>query len=487
MEVGQLRAFFKQSAVVRLMNADQAPYLLALFYRVFKEGKRIELEQEELLAALRDFQDDVEGDGVLVRPAEEYLAEWCGENCRFLRRFLANDSNTWMIQLQAETEEVLRFLEGVFSKQQGMISTGSRMQMIVESVKELVLYASGDVEAQKEQLRREQRRIEAKLAALDSSEEGELIEGNEVQERFHMIVSMLRDLTGDFRGVEQRFRDIVHGLRERERGASERTGDILGYVLDAEDELKKHPHGASFYAFVKFVLSTEQRDDFDEMVAELRSLESLQTSVGEMDSLQGMMPLLTDEATKILSTTQRLSVALRRLLDPRASEEHRRLSELVQDNLRGAAHLRLAAKSDQVSMEVEVSAAIDSPMTRDFWKPVSRFEPTKAHAADESEQLAWQKNALQEYAALRRLDWKSMEKRVKTLLKSKPKLSLQEVLGAEKLETGLVEVLGYMQLAHDGGHVVDDSSPETIVVMLDEGEKRIRIPRVTFVRNNRKG
>lgn len=482
MEHGELASFFKHSAVVRLMRAENAPYVLDFFYRAFKDGKRIEIEQEILLASLKDFQDDLEELNVLQRSAEEYLSEWCGEKCRYLKRFLANDSNVWMIQLQPEAEDVLRFLEGVFAKQDGLISTGSRLQMIVDAVKELVLYASGDLEAQKDQLRRERDRIEAKLQALESSEVGEVIDEREVQERLVLLTSMLRDLTGDFRGVEQKFREIVQGMREREVLVGERTGDVLSYVLDSEDALREHPHGASFYAFVSFVLSAERRDSFDEMVGDLRGVEALRESVHELDRLEGMVPLLTDEATKILSTTQRLSAALRRLLDPRASEEHRRLKELLQETMRGFGQCEMESKDESLQMQVDLGVDIDSPMTRDFWKPRQRFEKVQLEGGDQEQELVWQKQALEQYSALRRLDWKGMEKKIGGLLKSREKVALQELLVDEVLEAGLVEVLGYIQLAHDGGHVVDEGRDETIVVRLEDGEKRVKVPKVVFIK-----
>ena len=482
MNLDRLIPLFEHSALIRLLRADQAPYLLAFLHETFKKQKRIEIEQEDFIAQLRNFQEDLAemGREVLVRPAEEYLNEWVGETARYLRRFLAAEKDVWMIELQPETEEALLFIESVLERQDRSLGTDSRMQMIVEGVRELVLYAGGDPNAQLERLEQEKNRIEEKISALKSGGTGEALDRRQVVERFYLLLGMLRDLTGDFRNVEAQFRDIVSGMRSRERDTDLSTGDVLAYVLDAEDELKAHSHGASFYAFVKFVLSSKQRDDFDKMTAELAALADLESEGEGIDRLLGMIPLLTDEATKILSTTQRLSSALRRLLDPRASAEHQQFAHSLQSIMSLAARSRGAVP---VSMEIDHSVSLDSPMSRDFWEPPSGFTPVEI---DESISLASEKDrkkAAAEYAELKRLDWKSMQKKIDQALRIAPSVSLASLLAETSLRTGLVEVLGYLQLAADGGHLIDDSEPVELTLTLEQGKRhRVTMPHVLFTR-----
>lgn len=484
MDVSKLELFFKQSSVVRLMRAENAPYILAFFYEVFKERKIIEVEQTELSAMLSEYLEEFQQLEVMQRTAEEYISEWCGEKCRFLKRFLAVEKNVWYVQLQAETEDVLVFMERIFEKQKGSFGTDSRMQLIVKSVKDLVLYSSGDTVGQLEQLEQEKRRIEAQIEAIKQGEISLELNEREVLERFQIIVSMLRDLTGDFRGVEQRFRDIVHGLRQREQEQADdgRTGDLLGYVLDAEDELRSNPHGASFYAFVDFVLSTDRRDEFEETLVQLASLSALTENRDDLLRLQDMMPLLTEEATKILKTTQRLSAALKRLLDPRATEEHQRLTRLMQETLRAASKLRASSADSSVSIKVDVGLTLESPMTRDFWQPAAKFHEIKFTDEKHKDEKKWRDQALQEYAALKRLDWKMLENKIAKHLKKKPQVPLREILSEGELKAGLVEVLGYIQLAHDHHHLIDESEEQSIHVAVEDAEYNIAIPKITFIR-----
>lgn len=480
MTLDRLLPLFTHSPMMRILRADHAPFVLGFLHLVFKEGQRMELEQEEFLVSLRDFQEDLRESGweEMARPAEEYLTDWVGEKMRFLRRFLAAEKDVWMIELTAEAEEALSFIEGVLERQERSFGTESRMQMIVEAIRELVLYASGDAEAQLARLEQEKARIEEKIEALKGSGKGEELSGRQVNERFYLVLGMLRELTGDFRGVEEKFREIVQGLRERERADDERAGDVLEFVLDAEDALKEHPHGASFHAFVSFVLSGERRDDFDQMVDELTALPDLQTEDDGVTRLQGMMPVLTAEATKILLTTQRLSAALRRLLDPRASEENRQLTAELREIMR----LMGQDKTRRIDTEIEQGIALESVMARDFWSPSQKFEEVELSAGDLISAEELRKKSQAEYAALRLLDWKRMEKNVAMALRKSAQVPLEILLADEVLEAGLVELLGYLQLAYDDGHIVDDASESILTVRLDGGWRRVRMPRVVFVR-----
>ncbi len=483
MTLDQLLPLFAHSPMTRLLRADHAPYLLAFFFQTFKVQHRVEIEQDRFLALLRDFQEDLaeSGQEVLTRPADHYLSEWVGENARFLRRFLAPDENLWMIELQPETEDALYFIESVIERQNRALGTESRMQMIVEAVRELVLYASGDAEAQIIRLERERDRIDDKIRALKESDAGEAFDQRQVRERFYLILGMLRELTSDFRMVEEKFRDIVRGMRERERTHEGRAGDILAYVLDAEDELKEHPHGASFYAFVKFILSGNQRDDFETLISELTDLNDLRDEGDGITRLRKMLPLLTEEATKILSTTQRLSAALRRLLDPRASAENRQIKNALQEVMRLAAGQRDDESLAELTLEIDQGVSLDSPMSRTFWAPSERFQSVTVNETEPEDAEELRKKAREEYALLKRIDWRAMRGKIKDALRTAESVPLESLLAEKKLDAGLIEVLGYLQLAHDDRHLIDDSSQSLIHVTLDDGSRRLlKLPRVVF-------
>ena len=58
-------------------------------------------------------------------------------------------------------------------------------------------------------------------------------------ERFVTAVMLLRQLQGDFRAVEESFRDITIQVQQRQVAGRETRGKILEFALDAEDLLKQ--------------------------------------------------------------------------------------------------------------------------------------------------------------------------------------------------------------------------------------------------------
>jgi hypothetical protein len=62
--------------------------------------------------------------------------------------------------------------------------------------------------------------------------------------------------------------------------------------------------------------------------------------------------------------------------------------------------------------------------------------------------------------------------------------TLGELAERFPIRGGVVELLGYLQIAHDDGHLIDSSLQETITVLEPrgrEGPMKVSVPYVTFV------
>jgi len=156
-----------------------------------------------------------------------------------------------------------------------------------------------------------------------------------IRERFGDVVSDLGSLQGDFRSVEDAFRDITRAVQERQSETDSTRGEILGFALDAEDTLKSQDQGISFDAFVRVLLSPRKQDELETIVQQLNEIEILADQVDGLRRIRGMMGSLSDEAEKVLRTTRRLSSTLRRLLDTRARAGRARLATVLRE-IRGA-------------------------------------------------------------------------------------------------------------------------------------------------------
>jgi hypothetical protein len=90
--------------------------------------------------------------------------------------------------------------------------------------------------------------------------------------------------------------------------------------------------------------------------------------------------------------------------------------------------------------------------------------------------------AFRDLAGMRRLDWEGMRGHIAQLVQQRSRATLAELLRAHPPRGGVIEVLGYVQLAHDDGHEVDPARVESIEIPgMGRGVRRFEVPHVVFV------
>jgi len=99
----------------------------------------------------------------------------------------------------------------------------------------IVVESSTDPEEKIRSLIAEKERIEQEIEKIES--EGIVIaEKPEIfRERFSMAFAMLKQLQGDFRAVEERFKEIARQVQHKIRERNEVRGEILDSVFEADD------------------------------------------------------------------------------------------------------------------------------------------------------------------------------------------------------------------------------------------------------------
>jgi hypothetical protein len=207
--------------------------------------------------------------------------------------------------------------------------------------------------------------------------------------------------------------------------------------------------------------------------------------------IRGMMGSLSEEAEKVLRTTRRLSATLRRLLDSRVASARQRLAGVLRE-VRGAA-LRRAEQPVPSDLGVTIFTELDvsNAWERSFWSAPVAFEPPvlREEPPDEDDRRA----AFRHFAALQRLDWKAMRQQVAGLLRESAELELGDLLQAHPPAAGALEILAYLQIAHDDGHRIDPTVTETVRIPRgtppaspeDAAFDEFEVPRVTFLRHPR--
>lgn len=468
MELDRLLAFFATSPSVRLLRSPHAPYILHFLDATFKESGQITWPHSELAARLTTFQDNIHADGsdALRDRAEAYLTDWTSGDSRWLARRLEAGVNEPVYELSPHTEVVLRFLREVLQKRLGFVGTESRLRRIIETLSSLVIRGSDDPTKRLEHLRAERNRIDAEIQAIETDGVVSTFSPTAIRERFADAVEDLVHLQSDFRAVEESFKQITRAVQRRQSETTDSRGEILGYALDAEESLKTEDQGVSFHEFVRLILSPTKQEELERIIAGLDEIQELADQLDGLRRIHGMVPSLLAESQKVLKTTQRLSTTLRRLLDTRAAAGRMRLAKLLRDIRQTASRLAENPPTDKVSLQVENDLEIVNISERTFWTPPVQFAATEMYEAkpDEDDRLA----AFKTLALMRRLDWSAMRRKVHIALSKRDRLSLTELFEHDPPEGGVIEVLGFLQIAHDDGHEVDTEQTDIIQLKMDD-------------------
>jgi hypothetical protein len=481
MRLDQLLAYFGTSPALKLLRAQHAPFVIDFLHRQFKVPGRISLPASDLVSALTDYRESVQAthpDALRDKP-EHYLSSWCSGETRWLHRSVEGGRNEPVFQLTPHTEDVFLFLDRALQKDLGFVGTESRLRVVISTLADLVAGASHDPEVRLAHLREERTRIDDEIGQIlrDGGVEARY-EPAAVRERFATAVGLLKELLSDFRSVEDRFKEITRQVQRRQLDGKDSRGEILQFALDAEDVLKQDDQGVSFYEFVRFILSPTQQEKLQTIIAELGRIDELSQQSDGLATVRRMVPSLIADAEKVMRTNQRLSATLRRLLDVRTASDRRRVTQLLAD-IRGLGATLADVPPADISATVDVGVQMAFPFSRTFWSPPTEF--AKMDLSEGQVDDARRVELFRMLAQLHRLDWAAMRQRIRALTsRTGRSMTLSEVVREFPPEAGIVELLGYIQIAKDDGHIISRERSEDIQV---DGAvpRRVTVPLIVFL------
>jgi chorismate mutase len=484
MDLAQLQAFFDASPIARLLRDQHAPIIAAFLHGQFKDGKAIAITESQLLGALEAFQDDVRErfPDVLRQPAASYLSEWSERT--WLKRTWQEGIGEPVYELTPATEQVLEFLTRVHAREPGFVATGSRLRLAIASLESLVAGTADDPDARLAHLRAERDRLDREIARIKHDGARATEHPARIREQFATAVGLLRELQSDFRAVEERFRNITRDVQQRQLHGLDSRGGILADILDAEDALRNDDQGVSFFEFFRLIQSPEQQERLRTIVEQTVQLPELAGQTEGLKTLREMKSVLLAEAARVTRTERRLSTTIRRLLDGRTQRERQQVATLLRE-IRGlAAAMSNRPPVKSVALEVEASVKIASPFAKTFWAEPPEFE--HIDLTDQTQDEAGRLTAFSQFAQLQHLDVRSMKSTIRSATAQYGSLTLRELLEQHPPESGVLDVVGYLQIACDDGHLVSDEAREEIVLSFGNGRtsRRVTVPLVTFLARN---
>lgn len=477
-DLAHLRA---RSPAWRLLRADSAPFAASFLHDVFVAGNRRGVPERELAELLDDHlyrarQADPEA---MPRSPREYLRDWADvERCGWLRSSYPDGADEPHYDVTPAAERALAWLEGLTER--SFIGTESRLLTLFDLLRSMIEGTETDPEERIRALEARRDEIDAEIDAVRRGEV-QVLDDTAVRDRFQQFETGAIDLLRDFRQVEENFRGLDRGVRERIAGWDGARGELLETVFFERESIGASDQGKSFRAFWDLLMSSTRQDELNDLVVSVLELPAINSPRSPIRDILNDWLVAGDAVQR---TVAQLSKQMRRFLDTQACLDNRRIAELIRSIESSALSLRDNPPAAAVLSIDEAKADINLPMMRSLFQQTRELEVDSSQVRDAAPEVDTE--ALFDQVAV---DTRALRRAVDRALAQRDQVTLADVIDAEPLELGLAEVVGYLKVADDDSSaVIDDESRQTVSWEADGEARSADVPLVIFAaRDDRDG
>lgn len=481
MDYQQLLTQRRNHPAWRLLAADHAPMIASFLQRSFIAPNVRTIARQQLVSQLDDhlFQlHESAGDNLFPKPAASYLDDWASDERGWLRKYYPQGQDEPHYDLTSPAEHALEWLQGLGAR--AFIGTESRLMTVFGLLKQIVDGTELDPRTRIAELQKRKADIDAEIAKI---REGhlELMEPTQVRERFLQMAATARELLSDFRALDQNFRTLDRGVRERIATWEGGKGELLQEIFGKRDLIADSDEGRSFRAFWDLLMSPSRQDELGKLLERVMAL----APIRELEPDARLRRIHYDwlEAGEVTQrTVARLSEQLRRYLDDQAWLENRRIMELIRNVEQKALQLRGQVAEAGFSRIDDAAPDLGLPMERLLYAPPFKAD-LRAAALDEA-QVTIAADALFDQVYV---DQVRLLSNVRRALQTRSQVSLAAVVMDHPIEQGLAELATYLKLAtQDVAAVIDDERSERIDWIGSDGKRReATLPMVIFTLRNK--
>lgn len=471
-----------------LLRKSNAAYILSFLIEAFKIRSRTEVPSDQLVAELTAFQEHLTDNSIdaLKGSAESVLSSWASDTEQILWRSHDNETDEYVFTLRASTEEAIQFVIGLQDTRRPVAAETS-LKRIFAVLEEVVLMGHGDVETY---IVRLENKRDALQRDIDRISEDGIHEKNPhtIREYYRNIVDDIRALGGDFRKVEEDFREVAKDIQNSSIGESANRGDVLEYMLDHDEYIRKSDQGQSFFGFLALLNSPELLMKLDSLRDDLKEIPELASF--DMSEIMTFERRLLQEAQRVNKTVQRLSRQLRRVLDDKANAERQKLLSQIQSIMAYFAEANFTVDTPEEFVVVEEVPTLRMLDDLRPFRPPAKLQEQVASVYEQTD--AERDKAAESMARLERIDYEKLTANIHRSFEilGKDTVTLPEVIAHKPLKHGLIELAGYLQIAHNHEcEFVEGETDEIEIPELSGQAMRLSFPRVildfsTFTENS---
>ena len=487
MDFEKLESLLRIAPSLRLLRAKNAALMLSFFHREFKERNEIAISNYILVQRLTDYldfldyHDDDENSDLnywalnYAEKARKYVERWTEDN--FLRNYVDDSSKEVINVLTKHTEKVFQILD--LLKEREFVGTESKFRDIFCKLRELIDNTTEDPQLKIEELEKRKREIDDEIRSIKRDGFVKSFENYQIKSRFEDINRLTNELIGDFREVEDNFKEITRGIYEKQSNKALTKGTILKYTFDALDELKESDQGKSFYAFWSFLIDDASQEELRFLVSELYNiLEDRGIEYNER-FLRRIKTLLHMAGRKVLDSNDLLADKLSRVIAEKDLLERRKARETINEIRTLALNLVGREPSLEYYCEVEGEPEVFLPLERKLGEEAVELDftrqPEKLEGTIDLADLAqlFNPNAV---------DRRELLRNVHEILKHRQQVTLAEVIREYPVKKGLGELIGYISLLNGAEKfMINEVDTEYLLFDCAEG-KYLKTPQIIYTR-----
>ncbi len=489
MQKEEFSFLFSSSPTIQLIRLRNAHWVIPFLYEVFKaDSTRFSITESQLLQWLTETlmsqengQEDLEEAHILLGESEEiksrkYLLLWVQ---RRILQDLTDDQGNTMYQLSSYTEKVFQWIQSLQSSRH--VGTESRFKLVFNSLRDILENTEDDKNKRLETLKNKRAEIDKEIKALELGVNPDRYNNAQVEERMVLFTRHCYELIGDFREVEDNFKQIHRSIVEQHTKADQNKGIILGYAFEAYDKLRASNQGKSFYAFWDFLISRAGQEEWKDLTIRLLDLLKDRNIETDQTFIENIKSLLLTQGKNVYEANDKMAEKLSKIITEKEVSRHRRLRAQI-NQIKELAFELIDENDIPVGITIPDRAEVKLPMEKKLTlqqreSHVILKQPTER--AEKIEDLERFSKLISRQHVNKKILWQKVE----ALLKEKETATLKEVLDFTPLEHGIAEVVSYYDfLKEKGSHAqVLDNMTEHIALN-PERTKYIEVPYLLFAK-----
>ncbi len=471
---------------LQMLRLQNAKWFLPFLFKSFKEAGRFSIDEKllvqllsETLSGHADDVEDAEEAGIIFGENEElrsrkYIGRWVKE--RILQDF-TDAQGLIQFQLSSHTERVFQWLTALQNRHH--VGTESRFKLLFNSLRDIVEHTEGNARKRLELLKDKKAEIEKEIKAIELGRTPDSYNNAQVQERLDLFTRLCYELVGDFREVEDNFRQIHRSIVTHHTKAEKHKGAIVGYAFQAYDELRNSSQGKSFYAFWDFLISRAGQEEWTELTEQLLGM--LQDRQIEADDafIANIKSMLLQQGRNVYEANDKMAEKLSRIISEKEIERHRRLHRQI-NGIKELVFDLMERDDVPCGIQIEGGAEIKMPMDRKLQMAPRQAPGVVAQPSQASQTIA-DPERFSRLLNTAFIDKKKLWQKVQKALAAQGVLSLKEVLELQPLEHGLAEVVSYFSFLREHAAKTNTVPGATELIPLNEERtKFVEVPYLMF-------